>query len=171
MNVSATPNAHNQAMPNIPSISDSQSSVSTTGSTKSFHEVLSTPKLSKRTAPRREAINAKAKVISKCLFKEVNKGSDKNAKTSKQHKKQSTKLRNKKPSPEEVNRTESLPGPSGAQKQKTTKESWYCKVCQEDRVLDMRLCATCKEYVHEQCVGLCYKDTELFECPDCQDDI
>nr|CAD7415338.1 unnamed protein product [Timema poppensis] len=39
--------------------------------------------------------------------------------------------------------------------QKTTEaESWYCSVCEEDEVKDMRLCVVCGNFYHEECVGL-----------------
>jgi hypothetical protein len=47
-------------------------------------------------------------------------------------------------------------------------ESWFCHVCKEDAVKDMRICSACKFYVHEECVSLTKKDNELFICPDCE---
>ncbi|CAG9772060.1 unnamed protein product [Ceutorhynchus assimilis] len=57
-------------------------------------------------------------------------------------------------------------------KKKTKKvlEKWYCHVCDEDEVANMRLCNMCLRYVHEDCVGLTVKDKEsFFICPSCSD--
>lgn len=47
-------------------------------------------------------------------------------------------------------------------------ESWYCDLCKEDRVIDMRKCKLCKKYFHEECVGLTANDTDDFVCPFCE---
>lgn len=47
--------------------------------------------------------------------------------------------------------------------------NWYCFICKEDRVADMRLCTSCCSYVHEECVGLTASDKELYLCPNCED--
>lgn len=53
-------------------------------------------------------------------------------------------------------------------KPKKVIEKWYCHLCQEDRVADMRLCNMCLRYVHEECVGLTSRDKEpTFLCPPC----
>lgn len=52
-------------------------------------------------------------------------------------------------------------------KDKKKNESWYCYLCQEDAVKDMRLCVMCKSYVHEECVGLSSADKDIFFCPNC----
>lgn len=46
-------------------------------------------------------------------------------------------------------------------------ESWFCFVCQTDEIMDMRLCVSCRRYVHEICVGLTKNDVEEFICHDC----
>ncbi|CAH1977464.1 unnamed protein product [Acanthoscelides obtectus] len=46
-------------------------------------------------------------------------------------------------------------------------DPWYCFVCQNEEVLDMRLCISCKRYAHEICVGLTNKDNENFICHEC----
>ncbi|KAJ8943081.1 hypothetical protein NQ314_009830 [Rhamnusium bicolor] len=38
-------------------------------------------------------------------------------------------------------------------KTKIMKESWFCKLCREDRPADMRLCSKCLDYVHEEFFG------------------
>ncbi|XP_016655856.1 uncharacterized protein LOC107882256 [Acyrthosiphon pisum] len=47
-------------------------------------------------------------------------------------------------------------------------EHWYCFVCKQDEILDMRLCINCKRYVHEICVGLTKNDTDPFICCECE---
>lgn len=49
----------------------------------------------------------------------------------------------------------------------TTKESWFCFVCDTCAEEDMRLCIVCCRYVHESCVGLTKDDKEKFICPQC----
>ncbi|CAG4965302.1 unnamed protein product [Parnassius apollo] len=44
---------------------------------------------------------------------------------------------------------------------------WYCFICGTEKLLDMRLCISCKRYVHEECVGLTINDSENFMCPEC----
>ncbi|CAG4946405.1 unnamed protein product [Parnassius apollo] len=44
---------------------------------------------------------------------------------------------------------------------------WYCFICGTEELLDMRLCISCKRYVHEECVGLTINDSENFMCPEC----
>ncbi|XP_013200639.2 uncharacterized protein LOC106143167 [Amyelois transitella] len=59
---------------------------------------------------------------------------------------------------------------SGKGKARKLGESWYCFVCDQDRVADMRSCFKCGSYVYEECVGLSAEDTENFICPQCYDD-
>ncbi|KAK9886274.1 hypothetical protein WA026_015785 [Henosepilachna vigintioctopunctata] len=53
---------------------------------------------------------------------------------------------------------------------KKSKNGWYCYVCEEDRIADMRLCFLCLTYVHEECVGLTKEDTDKFVCSRCSPD-
>lgn len=46
-------------------------------------------------------------------------------------------------------------------------DSWYCAVCEEEYVADMRVCSNCGTWVHEECVGLTKDDKEDFFCPQC----
>lgn len=48
-----------------------------------------------------------------------------------------------------------------------SQECWMCTVCNHDHVGDMRACASCGTWVHEECVGLTVEDTEDFICPEC----
>lgn len=50
---------------------------------------------------------------------------------------------------------------------KKKEENWFCSVCYEDYESDMRQCVKCKDWVHEDCVGLTIDDLEDFECPEC----
>ncbi|CAK1604136.1 unnamed protein product [Parnassius mnemosyne] len=47
-------------------------------------------------------------------------------------------------------------------------QSWYCFLCKEDRVADMRFCKCCGVYVHEECVGLTAEDKKRYMCPKCE---
>lgn len=108
----------------------------------SFKEMLTTPDevYTKRKTPRKPAINCKAQVIKKDLF--------------------DASTRN-------VNVTDKRV--SKKNKNSNNKESWYCKLCREDRVADMRLCTKCLSYVHEECVGLTGRDKlKVFLCPSCE---
>lgn len=61
------------------------------------------------------------------------------------------------------------PSTSRAGKSKKAKEeSWYCFICDKDVVRDMRLCAVCSRYVHEECVGLTKGDRITFVCVECE---
>lgn len=51
---------------------------------------------------------------------------------------------------------------------KQKKWSWYGFICKENRILNMRLCAICNHYVHEECVGLTKVDKGAFVCYECQ---
>ncbi|KAJ0171399.1 hypothetical protein K1T71_012949 [Dendrolimus kikuchii] len=46
---------------------------------------------------------------------------------------------------------------------------WYCFVCQREQILSMRLCISCKRYVHETCSGLTNQDDEPYICHECED--
>lgn len=110
----------------------------------SFQEMLNTPNevIIKGKTPRKQALNSKAQVVKRDLF-------DIAANSSK-------------------SKSDRLCEPKKKPRKSTTKESWFCKLCNEDRVADMRLCNTCKSYVHEECVGLTKNDKQVFFCPDCQ---
>uniref|UniRef100_A0A8D8QH80 Zinc finger PHD-type domain-containing protein n=1 Tax=Cacopsylla melanoneura TaxID=428564 RepID=A0A8D8QH80_9HEMI len=111
---------------------------------KSFRDILVTPHGSKGSSkkPRRKALNSSAVVVTKCLFKQTK------ASNKRKNLKKTSKSKHYQPSLQDLSDAGSsnvnLGDPS----------SWYCKVCQEDRELDMRLCASCLKYVHEECVGL-----------------
>lgn len=112
----------------------------------SFTEMLPTPNqaLTKAKKPRKPALNSRAQVVTRNLFNKENKTKD-----------SSTNIKKKSRAPK----------PQG----KILKESWYCKLCREDRQIDMRLCVKCKDYVHEECIGLTKNDViEIFICPDCE---
>nr|CAI5831887.1 unnamed protein product [Callosobruchus analis] len=46
---------------------------------------------------------------------------------------------------------------------------WYCFVCQSEEIMDMRLCGSCRRYVHVICVGLTKNDTGVFICHECDE--
>lgn len=118
----------------------------------SFTEMLPTPDmvLTKAKKPRKPALNSRAQVVTRNLFTKENKILKDISVSSTNIKKKSKISRAPKPQCKILN------------------ESWYCKLCREDRQADMRLCVKCKAYVHEECMGLTKDDViEIFMCPDC----
>lgn len=53
-------------------------------------------------------------------------------------------------------------------KEKADEQDWYCAVCQMHEISDMRLCSVCRQYVHEDCVGLTKENKDIFVCPLCE---
>lgn len=100
---------------------------------------MATPEIEqKKITPRKKSLNYRAQKVTKALFEEHDKEEVKNNK-------------GKKPA-----------------KSKKVVEMWYCHLCKEDKILDMRLCSMCLRYVHEDCVGLTKEDKEpTFICPAC----
>lgn len=152
-----------------------------------FHSIMKTPETKTKRTIRRKAINSKGVQLTKCLFptpdpksstessvpaaKELEKNNrSKPTKpeksTQKSQNKGSTVTRAKKQISKPTT-PPSVPGPSKprASTSKTEPESWYCFICNEDSVSDMRCCIVCQKYVHEICVGLCEDD---FTCPRCE---
>lgn len=116
---------------------------------QSFSEFLETPdKVSTETKNKRKAINSRALIVKKAVFANKNDVKSKNKQT---NKKQKTSLKKANNNPKAIKNG----------------EKWFCKLCKEDKVLDMRICSVCLEYVHEECVGLTKKDKAAFICPDC----
>lgn len=111
----------------------------------SFKSILSTPhKVTPSTKRNAQSVNKLAVVLKKELFPNTSNDTKKLGKT----KKESSAKKNK------------IINPS-------VRESWYCPVCHEDKVLDMRRCLICEVYFHELCVGLTKNDKEKFVCPYC----
>ncbi|KAI4464029.1 zinc finger fyve/phd-type [Holotrichia oblita] len=75
------------------------------------------------------------------------------------------------PMPKERSIKAKRPGGSENGKSRAQKEFWYCFVRNTDTVLDMRRCAACGNYVHEECVGLTKDDTQPFLCPRCSSQV
>lgn len=141
------------------------SSVHSNSSSRSLTTILSTPKRNVKKTQRRQPINSRAQKIVKSLFKDQTSATiPKTTRGKKAHKAQSTEERS-----HSATENLSLPSTSGIQqrKQHPSSESWYCFLCQEDRVADMRLCRGCNTYVHEECVGLTKSDRDVFCCPKC----
>lgn len=116
----------------------------------SFHSLISTPKIQRRTAPRKRSLTYKAQLITKALFTDK-KRCKQQAPTATESKKQKVR-------------------PSYRKPEQDCNESWYCKICEEDEKLDMRQCIACDDWVHEECVGLSHgsdEDEFQFVCPDC----
>ncbi|XP_063219165.1 tigger transposable element-derived protein 1-like [Bacillus rossius redtenbacheri] len=115
----------------------------------SIGEMLPTPKKKRKTTRvMKPAINNRGVVLNKSLFednKDVKLDSSKNSGNSKKY------------------NTKSVRQITASKKS----ESWYCAICCNDEVKDMRLCGVCEIYVHEECVGLTKDDKEFFICPKC----
>lgn len=64
------------------------------------------------------------------------------------------------------------PGPSCSNKASSQRnkneERWYCGICQEDKLLDMRQCPVCNKWFHEECLGIEPEDQHAVACPDCE---
>lgn len=124
----------------------------------SFKELLPSPALpsiKEKKCPRRKSINYRAQQVTKDLFAKSSCSFSKHSK------------------PEETASTsKAIASTSKAvikhHEEKIAEESWYCKLCNTDEKLDMRLCSACKTWYHEQCMGLTADDSENFVCPDCE---
>lgn len=112
-----------------------------------FKDMLSTPHKTQPARKTRKAINSRTTVVRKGLFPSA-------PSNSKDNKKNNSAL--------------SIPKSKHPQKSdsRNTNESWFCFLCKEDKVCDVRLCFQCLRYVHEQCVGLTKQDKEIFVCPE-----
>ncbi|CAH1998137.1 unnamed protein product [Acanthoscelides obtectus] len=144
----------------------------------SLCQMLKTPEKtsSPKTAPRAKAINSLAQALTKSMFTDKNNMSGpSNApkqkiedipgpfKVAYQKRKYSAKRNNSEAvTPKKVSKQSRGKGQS-----EKSKDSWYCYVCNEDRIADMRICFLCETYVHEDCVGLTKEDTDKFVCTRC----
>lgn len=124
----------------------------------SFKGMLKTPQKpsSSSAAPRKKAINSLAQELTKDIFEKKEKRSN----IPKSNKRRQEKIKG-----EKMIKTKK----GKAVQQRPSNESWYCFVCQEDRVADMRLCIKCALYVHEECVGLSATDKDNYICIRCED--
>ena len=52
-------------------------------------------------------------------------------------------------------------------KKNVKQAAWFCCVCKEDRKADMRRCAGCSRWMHDECLGLTKKDKGNYCCVDC----
>lgn len=111
-----------------------------------FQQLLPTPKNKTiKSAPRKKALNYRGQEVTKDLFST-------SAKT--------------------ASITSTVTSGSAASSSKASKSTvshkgaWYCPVCHEDRMQDMRQCQECSIWYHELCVGLIEED-EDFICPGC----
>nr|CAH7719104.1 unnamed protein product [Callosobruchus chinensis] len=129
---------------------------SSTTADVSFKQMLKTPqKLSSpRVALRKKAVNSLAQAQTRNIFP---KKEDINKTTKRSKEKEKTDGK-------ELKRNKGK-----ALKEKPSNESWYCFLCQEDRIAGMRLCIKCATYVHEECVGLTASNKDNFICVRCED--
>lgn len=132
-------------------------------SSLSMSELLETPHIEKVRTIRKKASNYKANKVVKSLF------SDKIKKKKTVQQQGKTQPKKGKKQTTKTPQMGDKPGPSGVKTKK--KESWYCFICNEDRVEDMISCNFCKKYVHELCAGVDKHDKiHRYECPYCEDD-
>ncbi|KAJ2949421.1 hypothetical protein O0L34_g15337 [Tuta absoluta] len=158
-------NCNNRAIENLEPIPSTSSDTYV-----SFKTMLKTPQ--KNSSPtvvtRKKAINCLAQVLTKDIF---NNKENTTKITAKKKATKKNKTQDKNTNKKELKKEKTVKGKG---KGKTTKktpssESWYCFVCQEDKIADMRLCLICASYVHEECVGLTAIDKEQFVCIRCED--
>lgn len=98
--------------------------------------------LPKQTKPRKKALNYRAQEVKRQMF---------------------TGYSSKKGIHNSSKKSSNFPSTSRA----ADSEIWLCSICNEDFVADMRACASCRSWVHEECVGLTNKDKEAFFCSEC----
>ena len=101
---------------------------------------------------RKKSIIYRATVVSKALFygKEKKNAKGKNKKSPLFGKEKNARGKNKKK----------------VQEEKSCAADWYCPICTESTISDMRECEICHIWFHEECVGLT-KDDDEFICPHC----
>lgn len=141
----------------------------------SFQDILKTPEVKKKPVQNRaKSLNYKAVVVSKALFKANDNDGIPTPNITKIKQTKGKKVGGKTKGDEiKKGKGKIVPsvkdlleaGPSSA---RVNEVSWFCNVCKEDRVADMRLCVQCSKYVHEECVGLTRQDKcPTFLCPEC----
>lgn len=120
----------------------------------SFSEVLITPDMQPvKNKERKKALNYRAQEVKRDVFKDH-----------RSKKVTTTSLRKSTELPAASSRKSAeLPTTSKAASEK----DWICSICDVNYVADMRSCASCGTWVHEECVGLTEDDTEEFICPQC----
>lgn len=130
---------------------------------RSFNDILSTPNTTNRLSKRkRPSINSRAVQIQKSLFSSP---SDPGPSCS-----NALGIPPTTSTPKTVrSKNTTRPHPKKNHGAGISTGSWYCFICKEDRVLDMRCCSLCHRYVHEECVGLTEDDKCVFVCPQCSD--
>ena len=56
---------------------------------------------------------------------------------------------------------------SNKKKKEKAKESWLCKICEEDHVENMIQCIKCKDWIHDLCAGVERKIKPNYVCDIC----
>ena len=131
----------------------------TSKTSSSFTDLLPTPEIKIANVPRRPAINSRAQVVTKDLFKtQISKMKPLAISTTEKHKIKPEKGNYGCYKCSKKNKVE-----TSSERQ----QSWYCFLCERDSVLDMRKCCVCQMYVHEECAGLSKNDKEAFVCHCC----
>ena len=116
--------------------------------TSSFGDIMTTPKISKPKTIRRKSLNYQSQHVTRNLFAQTAPSSE-----------VKTKGKGK------VNKKGGKAVPV-----KNNNTSWYCPICKENRMIDMRACYKCSTYVHEECVGLTKYNKDIFLCFNCDTD-
>ncbi|CAG9833889.1 unnamed protein product [Diabrotica balteata] len=116
--------------------------------------------------PRKPAINCRAQVVTKDLFGRcIGKSDSENIKAN-THTTDGKRVSSLLRKTQSKNKFKTLPAKKNGTKKQ---ESWFCKLCKEDRMVNMRLCSVCSTYIHEEYMGLTTKDKiGAFLCPDCE---
>lgn len=129
-----------------------------------FSQMMITPvKTSSNTVIRKKAVNSLALELKTSIFNTELQTRNKNKTNNEGTTKTNTKVVQKVTKPTQKKKA--------IQKRSCpAKESWYCFLCREDRVSDMRICNICTRYVHEECAGLTAGDKGIFVCPRCEED-
>ncbi|XP_046978393.1 uncharacterized protein LOC124544043 [Vanessa cardui] len=122
-----------------------------------FQKFMPTPDYSiVKNRPRKKALNYKGQRVTKDLFN-----------TDKEPKKNNSN--NKKKGKKPIKKTDKQKRKSLIKTKSTEdREQWYCLACKEERIADMRQCVGCRQWYHEDCVGLTKSDLDAFICPNCQ---
>nr|CAI5842234.1 unnamed protein product [Callosobruchus analis] len=122
----------------------------------SFKQTLKTPQKpsSPRVTPRKKAVNSLAQALTKNIFPK---------------KEDTNKVTKKSREMERTDRKQLKTDKGRAVEKKSSMESWYCFLCKEDRIADMRLCTKCARYVHEDYVGLTASNKDNFIYVRCED--
>ena len=134
-----------------------------------FATLMKTPKREeKNRRKRRKALNFKANRVCKQLFMDAN---VKTGSSSESYQNEGNDFSSTNVNDGNKLRTPSKSSPIEVKNRSLENDddqSWYCELCEEKRVIDMRTCISCKKWYHDECIGLTKFDEDIFTCPDCE---